>query len=84
MDNEQIYNQWLQSKTTHAISEDFVDTVLQKITAPRKKIKITFVSPEIINEWISRHLPAKLTMITAGGFGGALRIAASLYLLLFT
>jgi hypothetical protein len=83
MNAEQIYNQWLQSKQLHIAPDDFADTVLNRITAPRlKKKKILFSSEDIL-EWIGTNLSLKTGAVAAGGFGGALRIAALIYFLLF-
>ena len=83
MNAEHIYNRWLQSKRLHAAPDDFADTVLKRISAPRLKKKKILISSEDILEWINARLSIKTTMVAAGGFGGAFRIGALIYFLLF-
>lgn len=83
MNSQQIYNQWLQSKQQQTTSEDFADTVLNRITTPKRRLNLPALSSELILDWISARLPLKTAVVTAGGFGGALRIAALIYFLLF-
>ena len=83
MNAEHIYNQWLQSKRPRSAPDDFADTVLSRITAPKPRIKTPVLSSELILDWISDRLPLKTAVVTAGGFGGTLRIVALIYFLLF-
>jgi hypothetical protein len=83
MNAGQIYNQWLQSKHLYTPPDDFADSVLNRITAPRLKKKRILISSEDILEWINARLSIKTTMVAAGGFGGAFRIGALIYFLLF-
>ena len=83
MNAERIYNQWLQSKQLHSAPDNFADKVLNRINTPRLKKKRILVSSEDILEWIGTNLSLKTSAVAAGGFGGALRIAALIYFLLF-
>jgi hypothetical protein len=83
MNAEHIYNQWLQSKHLHTKPHDFVNTVLNRINPPRLKKKKNPISSEDILEWFSTNLSLKTGAVAVGGFGGALRIGALIYFLLF-
>ena len=82
MNAEQSYNQWLQGKCVCAVSDDFADGVLDRITAPRRKIKRAAELSEMISEWVNGNLSIKTTMVAAGGFGGMLRVCVVVYFLL--
>ena len=83
MNAEQSYNQWLQGKCVCIVSDDFADGVLDRVTAPRRKIKRAVMLSEMVSEWVNGNLSIKTTMVAAGGFGGVFRIGVLVYFLLF-